>query len=321
MRSIVVVALSLLSILALPEMGLCEDYVILANKVAAKITSPGPFNSIFERVSYIDKQVSQAISVEDVGRPKMYVVGGPEPAIYIGKTLLTKVYPSDVAGRGMSQMDLARAWKANFERLFPLAEPCIRMGKGKPVATGPVTNYTPPAKPKVVEIPTRDWAMVAVVLDHLLLTRACSDELFDKELPNLVATLYDDILQGVVNQAQGKVVSVPPHAPGNCPEGGQCPGCRKAKQEAIARPIVDPAGVAIVPVTKLEDIPSTARRRIESGLKLMHSVDDARYKADRVMVARTVFDVTRKAIGESPAQPVAASACPAPAPTAPPADN
>lgn len=314
MRSTVVVALSLLAILAIQGVGSCQDYVILANKVAAKITSPGPFSSVFERVAYIDKQVSQAISVEDVGRPKMYIISGQEPAIYIGKTLLTKVYASDVAGRGMSQMDLAKAWKANFERLFPLAEPCIRMGKGKPVATGPISSYTPPAKPKVTEIPTRDWAMVAVVLDHLLLTRACSDELFEKELPNLVATLYDDILQGVVNQAQGKAVSVPPHAPGKCPEGGQCPGCRKAKQEAVARPFVDPAGVTVVPVTKLEDIPSTARRRIESGLKLMHSVDDARYQADRVMVALTVFDVTRKAIGTSPAQPGASAACPAPAP-------
>lgn len=291
-------ALVLLGVIAVQTAGFCQDYVILANKVAAKITAPGPFNSIFDRVAYIDKQVSQAISVEDVGRPKMYIMPGKEPAIFIGKTLLTRVYPADVAGRGVTQMDLAKSWKANFEKLFPLAEPCIRMGRGKPAAASTTPSYTPPpvSPPAAVCVPTQDWAMVAVLLDHLLSARACDSAGFQAELPNLVARVYDDILQGMINSAQGKALSTPPHEPGKCPQGGQCPGCRKAKEEAIARPVIEGAEYPCVVATNLEDIPGVARRRIESGLKLMHSADDARYQRDRIMVAKTVLDVVRKEV-------------------------
>ncbi|MBM3501636.1 MAG: hypothetical protein FJX74_23530, partial [Armatimonadetes bacterium] len=61
--------------------------VILANKLVCRLRDAGGYGSVSERGSAVEKNVVEALSVENVGNPRMSIrtVGGL-PAVYIGGT-------------------------------------------------------------------------------------------------------------------------------------------------------------------------------------------------------------------------------------------
>jgi len=291
----IIAALLTAVLLILPQVGSdCAQDIVLAGKVVVRISAPGPFGSVVQRAAKIDQRVTQAISVEDVGDPSMYIttVGG-HPGVFIGKTMLVKVYSGDAAYHGVSKWRLARTWKGNFAKYFPMAEPCTRLSKD--AASGELARaQARTAASAKVTIPPQDWAIVAVTLDHLARARPLVQSLFEQELPDRVQQIYDDIAQSIINAQQGRALPKPPHYPGTCPQLGGCPACQAAKHAAVARQTLEVGGIAaeegVLPV------PKRVRRRIESGLKLLRSVDHDRYQRDRVMVASTLVKEARKAL-------------------------
>jgi len=272
------------------------EAIIVAGKVVARISSPGQFDSVYQRAAKIDKRITQAISVEDVGDPNMYIAEvAKTPAIFIGKTMLMRVYADDAVRHGISKWQLARIWKGNFAAQFPLAEPVIRMS-GEEASRELARAQARTAAAAQVTIPVRDWAIVAVVLDHVSRARLLSEPVFERELPKITQAIYADILQAASNARKDMVSGPPPHAPGECPEPGGCPACRQAKNASIQRD--DQHAAAACPPA-----PRSVQRRIQGGLKLMRSVTEQRYLRDRKMVAYTLVKSVHQTLGR-PQRPV-----------------
>ena len=72
-RAYIVATAVLMSALVAASSSHCApiEQVVVASKVVARIASPGEYGSLLQRVAKIDQRVTQAISVEDVGSPRM----------------------------------------------------------------------------------------------------------------------------------------------------------------------------------------------------------------------------------------------------------
>jgi hypothetical protein len=263
----------------------CAEDIVLAGKVVASITAPGDFKTVVQRASDIDKRICQAISVEDVGHPKMKiaVVGGKQ-AIYVGKTFIMKVYDADAKRYKVSAAQLAKTWAGRLSTLLPLAEPSIHMGSAS-VASEFAREEARTAAAANVTVPQRRWAAVSVVLDDLAAARAMSEKDFEQHLDQLTADLYGRASHCLVTERAATACPVPPHKPGACPETAGCPACRAAKTAALK-------GVCATPAA--DELSATIYRRIVGGLKLIRMVDEARYKRDRVMIASSMYQAIEK---------------------------
>lgn len=282
----VIATLAAIALVVMPVAeGACVQEIVVANKVVARIVAPGEFGSVSRRAAKIDQRIAQAISVEDVGSPKMSVrQASGVPTIFIGKTMLMRVYPEDAKRYNVSPAQIAKQWAGNLARQFPLAEPCIHMGKGA-AASELARAQARAAAAANVKVPPQDWAIVAVVLDHIARSRVLAAPVFERELPAITKRIHEDIKQNAENLRQGKPLPTPPHAPGTCPQPGGCPACRSAKAAAVGGSPSSDEGISVPPVVE---------RRIEGGLKLMRIVNDQRYRRDRAMVAWTIVKAARK---------------------------
>lgn len=273
--------------------GACVENIVVAGQVVARLTARGDFASAVQRAARVDQRITQAISVENVGQPRMSVraVGGV-PTIFVGNTMLLGVHEEDAARYGMSPEQVAAQWSANLARQFPRAEPCIRMGKAA-AADELARAQARTAAAADVSVPARDWAIVAVVLKHLAHGRVLSEPLLEQELPRLVARVCDDIVRHATVARERRGLAAPPHAPGKCPQAGGCPACLAARRAALGIERGEETAADEEP----GEVPAVAARRIEAGLRLLRSVDDERYLRDRVMVAWTIVRVVRKEYG------------------------
>ena len=156
--------------------GECYD-VILANRLVARLRDPGGYGSVSARGSAVEKNVVEALSVEDVGHPRMWTgaVGGL-PAVYIGRTFLVQVRRGDAAARDVSTSGLAREWLLAFRQQFPRAQPVTKMGSsggGRAVSAGGSGPAPAPVAPVVV--PPEDKALVEEVERLLTDSRALGE--------------------------------------------------------------------------------------------------------------------------------------------------
>ena len=147
-----IVAFALLVTTLVP--AIAGDYydIILANRLVGRLRDAGPYGSVSARASQVEKNIVEALSVEDVGEPKLWTkLEDGLPSIYIGGTFLVQVRPGDVAGKDISTRTLARQWVAGFEQQFPRAEPVTKMGSsggGNSAAGSGASGPTPPPPPR-----------------------------------------------------------------------------------------------------------------------------------------------------------------------------
>jgi hypothetical protein len=155
--------------------------VILANKLVCRLRDAGAYGSVSERGSAVEKNVVEALSVENVGNPRMWTksVNGL-PGIYIGGTFLVQVRPGDATGTGSSVSSLARQWLAAFRQQFPRAEPVTKMGRGGGGAAASTGGSGPaPTRRQPVVVPDEDKPLVEEVERLLVDTRGLPAEDFE----------------------------------------------------------------------------------------------------------------------------------------------
>ena len=287
----VAASLFLLALVIVPcSRGNCAEAIVLAGKVVANISYPADFSSVQQRAADIDKRICTAISVEDVGSPKMKVsVAGGQAAIYVGKTLVMKAYPQDARANGVSLKELANAWSKHLATLLPLAEPSTHMGNPN-CASELAREEARAAASANVSVPAPRWAIVDVVLDAFSRARALSEADFKAQLPTLTSEINGDVRLFLVNERAGHSGPTPPHKPGACPQAGGCPACRAAMDAAIAAT----ASATTAACATGSEMTLATQRRIECGLKLVREVDGDRFKRDRVMVAYTIVKALDK---------------------------
>ncbi|MGQ9730287.1 MAG: hypothetical protein ACUVX8_03360 [Candidatus Zipacnadales bacterium] len=187
-----------IAILALGAASLAaQDYydLILANRVIGRLRDPGPYGSVSARGSYVEKNIVEALSVEDVGKPKMWIkIEGGLPYIYIGRTYLVEVRPGDVTGKGISKLALARQWVAGFKQQFPGAQPLTKMGRG---ATDEGRSVAAPlvSTKRAITVPEEDQALVEEVTKLLTASRNLAADDFEARSAELAAEIVMLVLR------------------------------------------------------------------------------------------------------------------------------
>ncbi len=299
-----------------------ED-IVLAGQVVARIKDPGEFTSVRERASKIDQRIADAISVEDVGEPKMWArkIDGLW-SVGIGETFLLHCYPMDARIYGKSTRQVAGLWKANFKRLFPLAEPTIHMDN--PMAGSEAKRELAAAEraARLSKVPGQDWAITSVVLDYLARVRAMPEQTqtvegadgkqqvipgYNDEKTRLAIALISDIAWQRSNARNYPDQMLSGHTPGKC-NNPKCPVCTKAKAVAIERHSeqFDEVNRLIAATLALPGV----TRTVTNGFRLVRMLSEDDYASKRVYIAYTLVCKVRSklAIAEkSLAAPVEAA--------------
>jgi len=156
------------------------DYydIVLANRIIGRLRDPGKSGSLSIRASQVEKNITEALSVEEVGSPKMWIdVENSIPSIYVGKTFLCQVLSGDLAGKSVSKTTLAKQWLAGFKQQFPRAEPVIHQSSTQGGSSDGSTAK-PAEAPKAVEVPEEDKELVGTLEELLTEVRGLEGEEF-----------------------------------------------------------------------------------------------------------------------------------------------
>lgn len=233
------------------------ETVVLAGQPVMTLRYAGEYGTIMQRAIKVDQAIVQAISVENVGKPKLTTKKvGSNLHVYIGKTLLTKVYPQDAKLLCTTQAALAQQWIANFKRQFPLAEPSTHMGN--PNLSDELSRAkAQAAKAANVKIASEDWAITQILIDEFTAYRQLTPDEANAQKQLITTQMYRNVQQHKVNCVEHSL-PLAPHAPGKCPQTSVCPGCKAARLAAIAGvlpvvPVIEVKPVA--PITPTTDLP------------------------------------------------------------------
>jgi hypothetical protein len=190
--------------------------IILANRLIGRLRDPGESGSVSVRGSQVEKNIVEALSVEEVGDPNLWIdMEDDTPSIYIGKTFLVQILPGDVAGKDMKRKSLAKHWLAGFEQQFPRAEPVTKIGSTGANAAAASGGAGRPTAPKPVTVPEEDKELVARIEAMLAESRAMEAEDFEASeevLATQAATLIwqdsQDADSGCVTQLEGAAKAI-----------------------------------------------------------------------------------------------------------------
>ncbi len=209
---IVVVGLALTALAAVHlAVASADNYydLVLANKLVGRLRDPGAFGSLDQRACRVEQNVTEAISVEDVGHPHMWMTSeNGRPSIYIGKTFLVQVLPLDAKGAGTSASGLAQAWLAGFQQQFPRAEPCTKMGHGAcGAAASTGGGCSAPEKRAPVCVPAADKELVGDLAALLTEARGAPAEGVDAKLAELSTQIGELVWSKSTNKSEGDLQS------------------------------------------------------------------------------------------------------------------
>jgi len=184
-----------------------DDYydIVLANKLVGRLRDPGAFGSLNRRACRVEQNVTEAISVEDVGHPRMWTTSeNGRPSIYIGRTFLVQILPLDARGAGTSASALARAWLAGFQQQFPRAEPCTKMGRAGGAAASTGGGRNAPARRAPACVPEADKELVGDVEALLTEARGAPAEGADAKLAELATQIGELVWSKSRNNSEGE---------------------------------------------------------------------------------------------------------------------
>jgi len=259
--------------------------VIVAGQIACRLADPGTFGSVCGRVSAVDKRLAEALSVEDVGEPKMTVAKkGGLWSVIVGKTLLVSVYPLDAKHYNLPADKVAALWSVRFKELLPLAEPVLRY-RARQAAGGhlPAPGSQAKAARPPVKVPQEHWGLVDRYLALLWQARSAPEELRE---PTALRTL------GEILEISSLHYFVPPRAaqgdePGSCSALRDCAGCQADMAAAIEVP--DESHEAALALARQLSADPDAVRAVSQSIEYCQRIDQGRLMAERVRIAWTLW--------------------------------
>ncbi|MCX7597901.1 MAG: hypothetical protein N2512_03400 [Armatimonadetes bacterium] len=253
--------------------------VVLAGRVVFRIADPGPYGSLHARLQAIDQQISEAISCEDVGSPKMRVAQrGGLWSVFIGKTFLASVYPGDAKLYGRPAKSVANLWAAELKIAFPLSEPLTRMGSPSKATMLDKPGAAAQAR-RPVKVPAEHWGIVNTYMMLLWKVRQAGQEAWGEEEPRLTAETLEDAARHYLapaNQAKG-------HEPGTCPGLRTCADCQA--QMAAALMVEDEKRELVSNLAAAMAADERATRAVKQVFEYVRYIDQKRFMSERVRIA------------------------------------
>ena len=140
----------LLGVLCLPLFAQESADICIANGIVARIRDKGPYSSVEERASAIDKAIVEVISGYDTERPQVSLKQKDGIwTVYCWDLPVMGVYPAEAEANNLPAKQLGALWVENFRKRLPLATPLSKM-KNPPKAAPPAD--TPTAAPQAEPI-------------------------------------------------------------------------------------------------------------------------------------------------------------------------
>ncbi len=270
---------------SLATLALAAEPVILAGEIVLRLSDPGPYGTVAQRVAQVDKRICDAISYEDVGNPQMRVAKhNGRWSVYIGKTFLVSVYPLDAKHYGLPAKKVAYMWSGRFKKLFPLAQPVTKMKH----APGTLSREEavkherlPVCRP--VKVPREEWGLVNRWLVVLWKARSAKPEDYEAERGRLEA----EIIATAARHYYAPKEPCDCHEPGTCPALKDCEKCQVAMQKAVeVRPEDKEKSHQLVMALARDPL---TRRTIRRAFEYVRQIDGARFHRERVRVAWTLW--------------------------------
>ena len=107
------------------------DTIYIANGVVARIRTPGPYESIYQRSAAIDQAIAEVISTQDTQNPQVRVaMKDGKWSVYSGPVRIISVYPEEAKANGISAKALAQIWAKNIKTRLPLTTPKSKLPPG-----------------------------------------------------------------------------------------------------------------------------------------------------------------------------------------------
>ncbi len=108
-----------------------SDGIYIANGIVARIRTPGPYESLYQRSAAIDQAIAEVISTQDTQHPQVRVaMKDGKWSVYSGPVRIISVYPEEATANGISAKALAQMWAKNIKTRLPLSTPKSRMPAG-----------------------------------------------------------------------------------------------------------------------------------------------------------------------------------------------
>lgn len=256
--------------------------VVLAGRVVFRIADPGPYGTLQARLQAIDQQLTQAISCEDVGNPRMVVVERKGLwSVFIGNTFLVSVYPGDAKLYGKPPRAVAEKWAAELKKAFPLAEPLSRLGKESKAAL--LDRPGGASQPAPLKVPAEHWGIVNLYMMLLWKARQVEEELWAEEEARLAAEIIE-------NAARHYLAPVCPgrgHEPGTCPGLRTCPDCQAQMAAAVA--VEEDKRDLATNLAGAMAADELATRAVKQVFEYVRYLDQKRFMAERVRISWQVW--------------------------------
>lgn len=252
--------------------------VVLAGRVVFRIADPGPYGTLQARLQAIDQQITQAISCEDVGNPRMVVVERKGLwSIFIGNTFLTSVYAGDATLYGKPPRAVAEKWASELKKAFPLAEPVCRLGKESKAALLDRPGGASQAAP--LKVPTEHWGIVNLYMMLLWKARQVEEDTWAEEEARLAA----EIIENAARHYLAPACSAQGHEPGTCPGLRTCPDCQAQMAAAIAVEENERNLAASLASAMAAD--ELATRAVKQVFEYVRHIDQKRFMTERVRIS------------------------------------
>ncbi len=187
MRTTLLVAVTIGLIFGLvgPVFAQESDAIYIANGVVARVRTPGPYESIYQRTAVIGQAIAEVMSTQDTQNPQVRVaMKDGKWSVYSGPVRIISVYPEEAEANGISAKALAQMWAKNIKTRLPLSTPKSKMPPGAVLPEVEIYSLPPrPAAtteaetgPSPVGSNMSRSAALLLTIDAFNVTRALSEE-------------------------------------------------------------------------------------------------------------------------------------------------
>ncbi len=231
-----------------------SDAIYIANGVVARVRTPGPYESIYQRSAAIDQAIAEVISTQDTQNPKVRVaMKDGKWSVYSGPVRIISVYPEEAEANGISAKALAQIWAKNIKTRLPLSTPKSKMPPGAVLPAVEIHPLPPPpaAAPEAGSNMSRSAALL-LTIDAFNVTRALSEEDYLSRREEIARSLLKNLrpFMGV----EGAVIEAPavPAEPITGREEVGPPAPPPVEETEAGPPVEEVEGEATLPQVRVE---------------------------------------------------------------------
>ncbi len=233
-----------------------SDGIYIANGIVARIRTPGPYESIYQRSAAIDQAIAEVISTQDTQNPQVRVaMKDGKWSVYSGPVRIISVYPEEAKINGISAKALAQIWAKNIKTRLPLTTPKSKMPPGAILPEVEVHPLQPaPAATAEAGSNMSRSAALLLTIDAFNVTRALSEQDYLSRREEIARNLLKNLQSFMGGEAPAIEAPAAPAEPVTGREEVGPPAPPPTEGPEPAAPVEEAGGEAMLPEVSVESI-------------------------------------------------------------------